>query len=167
MPYPEPIVQPMREELSRNGVTELRTAADVDNTFANTEGKTHLLVINSICGCAAANARPAVLLSQQADIQPDEYVTVFAGQDVEATARARDYMVGIQHSSPFIALFKDGDPVYVLERRHIEGRSASTIALDLVTAYEHYCSDEPKTEAPEPESGESGEQLPSTFKSIL
>lgn len=157
----------MREELSRNGVTELRTAAEVDNTFANTEGKTQLLVINSICGCAAANARPAVLLSQQADIQPDGYVTVFAGQDVEATARVREYMVGIPPSSPFIALFKDSEPVYVLERRHIEGRSANTIALDLVTAYEHYCSDETKPGLPEPTRGEVDEPLPSTFKSIL
>jgi len=172
MRYPEALVQPMRQELTRLGVEELRTAADVDRALAEAEGQTMLVVINSVCGCAAANARPAVALAQRAAAQPDRAVTVFAGQDLEATARVREHLLGIPPSSPFMALLKDGDPVFVLERRHIEGRSASAIAADLVAAYEKYCGPE-GAEAGEVERPSLAEQpnvpndLPSTFRSIL
>ena len=171
MPYPEQLVRPMREELTRAGVLELLDANAVDAAFDESEGKTQLLVINSVCGCAAANARPAILLSRQAPVQPDEYVTVFAGQDGEATARVRELLVGIPPSSPFIALFKDKEPVYVLERRHIEGRSASAIAMDLVQAYDSFCAPESAgTGAPsvtDTLDEHKDQDLPSTFKSIL
>lgn len=167
MPYPEPMVAPMRAELTRLGVIELRDTAAVDAAF-NTPG-TMVLVVNSVCGCAAANARPAIGLATQAEHQPDQYVTVFAGQDMEATARARELMPGIPPSSPFIALLKDGDPVYVIERRHIEGRSASAIATDLVGALGAWCAEgatgegHPSSPAAMPGHG-SG--LPPTFRSI-
>jgi putative YphP/YqiW family bacilliredoxin len=171
MPYPEQLVAPMRAELTRLGVEELKTPDEVDEAMSETTGGTTLVVINSVCGCAAANARPAVALARHAGIQPDRYVTVFAGQDVEATMRMREYLEGVPPSSPFMALFKDGEPVYVIERRHIEGRSASAIASDLGQAFEKYCGttetagNEPEKPAVEPQS-RSGE-LPSTFKSIL
>ncbi len=139
MPYPEALVLPMRAELTRLGVRELRTATDVDATFAEAAGKTLLLVINSVCGCAAAMARPAIALAGQHEQQPDIAATVFAGQDLEATVRAREYLAGIPPSSPFIALFKDGDVAYVIARHHIEGRSAQAIASDLAQAYSKYC----------------------------
>lgn len=172
MPYPPYLVQPMREELARLGVAELTDEAAVDVAMKDAEEGTTLVVVNSVCGCAAANARPAVALAQQASVQPDRSVTVFAGQDLEATARMRAYMPGIPPSSPFMALFKDGDPVFVLERRHIEGRSASAIAMDLARAYEQYAGAEAVTEdeparpevAPQPEVDNG---LPSTFRSIL
>jgi putative YphP/YqiW family bacilliredoxin len=169
MPYPEALVQPMRAELTRLGVGELRDAVEVDEAFAEMEEGTALLIVNSVCGCAAANARPAVALARQAPVQPDRYLTVFAGQDLEATARAREYLRGIPPSSPFMALFKDGDPVFLLERRHIEGRSASAIATDLVNAYGKYCGTDALPEGgPErpavPEWGHQG--LPPTFRSI-
>ncbi len=171
MPYPEEFVSPMREELTRLGVEELRDAAAVDAAFEASRSGTLLLIINSVCGCAAANARPAVALALQAPVrQPDRYVTVFAGQDLEATAQARSYLPGIPPSSPFIALFKYGEPVYVLERRHIEGRSASAIAADLVQAFEKYCGTETMPEeGPEmPEVPTYGvSSLPPTFRSIL
>lgn len=173
MPYPEAMVQPMREELTRLGVEELHDAADVDAAFEEGEEGTMLLVINSVCGCAAANARPAVALANRADTQPDRYVTVFAGQDLEATERAREYLPGIPPSSPFMALFKEGNPVYVVERKHIEGRSANAIAADLVDAFEKYCGDEaasnggPETPDVEESAQEGSDDLPSTFKSIM
>jgi len=171
MPYPEELVRPMREELTRLGVKELRDAAAVDAAFEAARGGTLLLVINSVCGCAAANARPAVALALQAPVsKPDHWVTVFAGQDLEATAQARAYLPGIPPSSPFIALFKYGEPVYILERRHIEGRSASAIAADLVGAFEKYCGTEAMPEeGPEmPEVSAYGpSSLPPTFRSIL
>ncbi len=154
MPYPEPLVQPMRGELTRLGVEELRTADAVDVAFEQAQDDTLLLIINSVCGCAAANARPAVALARRTPVQPDRYVTVFAGQDVEATARARAYLGGLPPSSPFLALFKNGDPVYVIERRHIEGRSANAIAADLVTAFEKYCG-----------TGEMAEDAPASGRS--
>ena len=170
MPYPEPLVRPMREELTRLGVDELLDMTAVDEAFEAAETNTTLLVVNSVCGCAAANARPAVAMSKQAPVQPDRYVTVFAGQDLEATARAREYLKGIPPSSPFMALLKHGDPVFVLERRHIEGRSASAIATDLVHAYAKYCGTEEQPEGePErpamPEMPQSN-NLPPTFRSI-
>lgn len=172
MPYPEAMVNPMREELTRLGVEELTTADEVDAAFEEADDETVLLVINSVCGCAAGNARPAVSMAREADLQPDRYVTVFAGQDEEATERVREkYLAGIPPSSPFLALFRNGQPVYVVERKHIEGRSANAIAADLVGAFESYCTDEePPADAPSsPEadaSPESGNGLPSTFQSI-
>lgn len=167
------MVKPMREELTRLGVEELHDADEVDAAFEDGDDGTMLLVINSVCGCAAANARPAVALAQRAEHQPDRYVAVFAGQDLEATERVRDtYLAGIPPSSPFIALFKEGDPVYVVERKHIEGRSANAIASDLVGAFEKYCG-EASTASEGPESPEidngasSGDDLPSTFRSIM
>lgn len=170
MPYPEQLVKPMREELTRIGVTELRDAHAVDEALSNAADKTQLLIINSVCGCAAANARPAVTLSKQSEIQPDEMLTVFAGQDMEATSRSREYLAGIAPSSPFIALLSSGDPVFVLERRHIEGRSASAIALDLVKAYEAHCGANANGQSVETAPGteaEGTDDLPPTFRSIL
>lgn len=171
MPYPEPLVRPMREELTRLGVQELLDITAVDEAFEAAEKETTLLIVNSVCGCAAANARPAVAMAQQSPVQPDRYVTVFAGQDMEATARAREFLRGIPPSSPFMALIKDGDPVYVLERRHIEGRSASAIAMDLVNAYQKYCgTDETAEGGPEtpemPEMPQASNGLPPTFRSF-
>lgn len=171
MPYPDAMVDPMREELTRLGVEELKTADAVDAAFDEADDETMLLVINSVCGCAAGNARPAVSMVQEVDPQPDRYVTVFAGQDLDATERVRDeYLPGIPPSSPFFALFRDGQPVYVVERKHIEDRSANAIASDLAEAFEAYCGDEVPTGAPSsPDvdpSGQAGNGLPSTFQSI-
>lgn len=170
MPYPEPLVAPMRAELTRVGVRELTTADAVDTCFQEAEEGTMVLIVNSVCGCAAANARPAITLAMQAPVQPDRYATVFAGQDLEATAKAREYMMGIPPSSPFIAVFKDSDPVFVLERRHIEGRSASAIAMDLVHAYTKYCGSDGgeggSVERPDVDVDQNPD-LPSTFRSIL
>lgn len=161
----------MREELTRLGVAELRTAADVERALREAAHGTTLAIVNSVCGCAAANARPAVALVQRVSPQPDRYVTVFAGQDLEATARLREHLAGIPPSSPFMALLKDGDPVFVLERRHIEGRSASAIAADLKAAFERFCGDgaAPATgEAERPETAAPpSPDRPSTFRSIL
>ena len=170
MPYPEALVQPMRAELTRLGVEELPTAEAVDAAFADTEDQTMLLVVNSVCGCAAAMARPAVALARQHATQPDRLVTVFAGQDLDATVRAREYLAGIPPSSPFMALFKNGDPVYIIERRHIEGRSAPAIATDLVGAFDKFCGtdataeDGPESPHVEWPSFQGG--LPPTFRSI-
>lgn len=169
MPYPEALVRPMREELTRLGVKELQNMTDVDEAFEAAESETTLLIVNSVCGCAAANARPAVAMAMQSPVQPDRYATVFAGQDMEATARARAYMKGIPPSSPFMALLKEGDPVFVLERRHIEGRSASAIAMDLVNAYKKYCGTDalPQNGPESPESAQqAGNGLPPTFRPI-
>lgn len=138
MPYDERFVAPMREELTRLGITEMRTPDDVDATLENARGTT-LVVVNSICGCAARNARPAVAVALRNGKRPDTLTTVFAGQDVEATARARRYFTGYQPSSPQIALLRDGRLVYMLERSQIEGRSADAIAGDLVAAFEEHC----------------------------
>jgi len=169
MPYPKQMVEPMREELTQLGVEELRTPDEVDAVFDEPEDETTLLVINSVCGCAAGNARPAVARAMDAtEAQPDRYVTVFAGQDLEATERAREYLPGIPPSSPFFALFREGQPVYVVERKHIEGRDATVIAQDLTEAFEAYCTDgEPPADAPSrPDPSQSGDGLPSTFQSI-
>ena len=138
MGYDESFVAPMRAELTRVGVRELRTPADVDAALQGTRGTT-LVVVNSICGCAARNARPAVTLALAQGKRPDALTTVFAGQDVEATARARGYMTGRAASSPSIALFKDGALAFMLERRDIEGRDAAAIARDLTAAFERLC----------------------------
>ena len=138
MPYDERFVTPMREELTRLGVRELRTPAEVDATLRDAPGTT-LVVVNSICGCAARNARPAVALALEHQRVPDTLTTVFAGQDLDATARARSYFTGYGPSSPQIGLLKDGKLVYMLERHQIEGRTAATIAQDLVAAFDAHC----------------------------
>lgn len=164
------MVEPMREELTRLGVEELKTPSAVDAAFEAAEDETMLLVINSVCGCAAGSARPAVAHAMNADAQPDQYVTVFAGQDLEATDHVRDeYLPGIPPSSPFMALFRDGQPVYIVERKHIEGREAEAIASDLADAFEAYCGPEdPPSDAPtRPDvSSAGGNGLPSSFQSI-
>lgn len=136
--YDERFVAPMRQELTRLGVEELRTAADVDSTLRDATGTT-LVVVNSVCGCAARNARPAVAAALQHDVKPDRATTVFAGQDTEAASRARSYFTGYAPSSPSIGLLKDGKIVFMLERFQIEGRGANEIAQDLTQAFDRYC----------------------------
>ena len=138
MPYPEQLCAPMRQELTQVGFEELKTMSDVESTIANSKG-TVLLVVNSVCGCAAGTARPGVTLSLKGDKKPGKLVTVFAGQDVEATAQARKYTLPYPPSSPCIALFKDGELMHFVERHHIEGRSAEMIAENLKAAYEEFC----------------------------
>ena len=136
--YDPEMVRPMREELTRLGFEELRTPADVDAALT-TERAPTLVVVNSVCGCAARNARPAAALAIQHERRPVRLLTVFAGQDADATARARSYFTGYQPSSPQIALFKDGRLVFMLERRNIEGRNAKDIANDLTAAFDRFC----------------------------
>ena len=136
--YDERFITPMRQELTRLGVEEMRAANEVDAKLKDAQGTT-LLVVNSMCGCAARNARPAVASALQHDKKPDHLTTVFAGQDIEATARARAYITGYAPSSPSIALLKDGKPVFMLERFQIEGRSAEEISEDLVGAFDKFC----------------------------
>lgn len=138
MMYDERFVTPMRQELTRLGVEELRTAADVDAALKDAPGTT-LVVVNSICGCAARNARPAVATALRHAVKPDRLTTVFAGQDVEAASRARSYFTGYPPSSPSIGLLKDGRLVFMLERYQIEGRGAQDIAQDLVAAFDKHC----------------------------
>ena len=138
MPYPEMMVAPMREDLVRVGFAEMRTPEDVDAVLG-TEKRTTLVVVNSICGCAAAMMRPAVYMSLQGDKKPEVLTTVFAGQDMEATDRTRDYITGYPPSSPSIALFKDRELAYFIERHQIEGRNPEDIATDLRAAYEQHC----------------------------
>lgn len=139
MMYPEYMLQPMREELTRLGVQELRTADAVDALLQEHKG-TALVVVNSVCGCAARNARPAIAMALANATKPEVSTTVFAGQDREATDRARSYFTGYTPSSPSIALFKDGDVVFMLERYQIEGRTAQEIAHDLTGAFDQYCA---------------------------
>jgi putative YphP/YqiW family bacilliredoxin len=136
--YDPRLVQPMREELTRIGFQELRTSDEVDAALGATKD-TALVVVNSVCGCAARNARPAAALAIQHATRPQRLLTVFAGQDADATARARSYFTGYPPSSPQIALFQDGKLVFMLERRNIEGRGAQDIAADLTAAFERYC----------------------------
>jgi putative YphP/YqiW family bacilliredoxin len=138
MSYDERLVTPMRQELTRLGVQELRTTEEVDATLRERAG-TAMVVVNSVCGCAARNARPAVAMALQHEKQPDLLTTVFAGQDIEATSRARSYFTGYPPSSPQIALMKDGKLVFMLERHQIEGRAADDIAGDLTEAFDRYC----------------------------
>ena len=139
MMYDERFVTPMRQELTRLGVEELRTPDEVDASLKGTPGTT-LVVVNSVCGCAARNARPAVATALRHAVKPDHLTTVFAGQDVEATAKARAYFTGYPPSSPSIGLLKDGEIVFMLERWQIEGRPADEIAHDLVNAFNRYCA---------------------------
>ncbi len=136
--YPAQLVQPMKEDLTNAGFTQLTSADEVDSTIANSEG-TLLVVVNSVCGCAAGNMRPGVKLSLQNDKKPSHLTTVFAGVDTEAVAQARNYFLPYPPSSPSIALFKDGKLVHFLERHHIEGGTAAMIAENLNEAYKQYC----------------------------
>jgi putative YphP/YqiW family bacilliredoxin len=137
--YPEIMVVPMREELTRLGIAELRTPEEVDSAL-NKQPGTALVVVNSICGCAAGRLRPAVRVALQgAQVRPDKSYSVFAGQDTDATARARSYFTGQPPSSPSIAILRDGELVYLMPRRDIESREAPAIAADLKAAIEKYC----------------------------
>ena len=136
--YDERFVTPMRQELTQLGVEEMRTPEEVDAKLKDAPGTT-LVVVNSVCGCAARNARPAVAKAIRNDARPDKLTTVFAGQDVAAVQRARSYFTGYPPSSPQIALMKDGQVVYMLERHQIEGRAADDIAKDLTRAFDKYC----------------------------
>ena len=135
--YPEELVKPMREELTKNGFSALYSADDVDAAIA-LKGTT-LVMVNSVCGCAAGTARPGAVASLQFDKKPDNLTTVFAGVDKESTQKAREHMVPFPPSSPAVALFKDGKLVHFVERHHIEGRSADMIAENLSAAFEEYC----------------------------
>jgi len=137
--YDEMIVAPMREELTRLGIQETRSAADVDKVLGDKKG-TVLLVVNSVCGCAAGMARPAVGMALENGSLPDKMITVFAGNDREATQRAREYLVGYRPSSPAIALFRDGQVVKMWERWQIEGRQAYDIAAEMAAAFDQYCA---------------------------
>jgi putative YphP/YqiW family bacilliredoxin len=137
--YPEEFVAPMREELTNVGFRELRTPQDVDEALSAGRGTT-LVMVNSICGCAAGKARPAVVQAISNPARPDVLTTVFAGQDRDATERARSYFTGYPPSSPSIALLRDGKLVFMLERRDIEGRDAFSIADDLTHAFDQYCT---------------------------
>jgi bacilliredoxin len=138
MLYPPEITEPCRQDLVQAGVTELRTPSDVDMALKDAKG-TALVVINSVCGCAAGMARPGVKMALQHTKLPAKITTVFAGVDKEATEQARKYIPGYPPSSPSIALFKDGNPVFVLERWQIEGRSPQEIAYQLVEAFDEFC----------------------------
>ncbi len=139
MAYPEFFVAPMRAELTSLGVEELRTAADVDKAVSETAG-TLMVVVNSVCGCAAGKARPGLALALRHGIRPERMTSVFAGFDTDATARARSYFTGAMPSSPSIALMKDGKMVYLMERRQIEVSSADQIASELHRAFETHCA---------------------------
>ncbi|HEY0553045.1 MAG TPA: BrxA/BrxB family bacilliredoxin [Thermoanaerobaculia bacterium] len=139
MPYSELLVRPMREELSSAGVKELRTPDEVD-AFMNEKSGTAMLVVNSVCGCAAGMARPGVRQALEGDRRPDRVASVFAGQDLEATARARSYIPDIPPSSPSVAFFKDGELVYFLPRHRIEGRDAHSVARDLTQVFAEHCA---------------------------
>lgn len=135
--YPEQIVKPMREQLTNQGFSELKSTNDVDNMISN-KGTT-LVVVNSVCGCAAANARPGAISSLLNEKKPNHLTTVFAGVDREAVDKVRHYLAPFPPSSPAIALFKDGELVHMLERHHIEGRSAEAISQNLAGAYNEFC----------------------------
>ena len=139
MPYPEMMVKPMREEVTRLGVTELRTVADVDSALGAAEG-TALVFVNSVCGCAAGMARPGLARALQHQVKPARLYSVFAGQDLDATARARSYFGEFQPSSPSVALMKDGEVVAFVHRHQIEGRSPDQVAALLTTAFDSHCA---------------------------
>jgi len=137
--YPEEFVQPMRQELTSIGFQELRTPAEVDAVLSKNSG-TVLVVVNSICGCAAGRARPAVAMALENKARPEHLATVFAGQDTDATAQARSYFTGYPPSSPSVALLRDHKLVFMLERKDIEGREPDEIAEDLTKAFDRFCS---------------------------
>ena len=136
--YPEFFIAPMRDELTRLGVIELRTADDVDKIIS--KNGTVMVVVNSVCGCAAGKARPGVALALEHGVRPDIIATVFAGADVEATERARSYLTGYPPSSPSIALLRDGKLIYLMERHQIENKEAKSIADELTEAFDKYCA---------------------------
>ena len=137
MPYPEQFIAPMRQELTQLGVRELRTPAEVDEAVESTG--TVMLVVNSVCGCAAGKARPGIAMALQHATTPDVVGTVFAGADIDATARARDHLMPYPPSSPSVGLFRDGKLVFMLERRDIENRDARAIAARLTEAFDQHC----------------------------
>jgi putative YphP/YqiW family bacilliredoxin len=139
MPYPEIMIKPMREDLTRIGVEELKTPEAVDDAVKNTSG-TLMIVVNSICGCAAGKARPGIALALGHENKPDKVATVFAGADIEATDRARSYFTGYGPSSPSIGILKDGQLVYMMERYQIEGRGPEQIANELTQAFDKFCA---------------------------
>jgi len=138
VPYPEFFVAPMREELTRLGVQELRTAAEVDQVVKRPG--TTMVVVNSICGCAAGKARPGIAMALEHPVKPDALTSVFAGADLEATERAREYFTGYPPSSPAIALLRDGQLVWMMERRQIENQSADLIARQITEAFDQHCA---------------------------
>ena len=137
MPVPEMILKPVREEMTRMGLQELRTPDEVDRAIK--EPGTLMIAINSMCGCAASRMRPAVARALKHSKKPEKLTTIFAGQDLDATSRARQHFVGYPPSSPSVALLKDGEVIWMLERRHIEGRMPDDIARDLVEAFDRFC----------------------------
>jgi putative YphP/YqiW family bacilliredoxin len=139
MRYPEQLITPMRQDLTQYGAVETRTPEDVDRTLAANSG-TVLMVVNSVCGCAAGKARPAVGMALQHAVRPDKVATVFAGADLEAVARVRELLPGVPPSSPSMAIFRDGKPVFVLHRHQIETRQAPEIAQVLTQAFDQYCA---------------------------
>jgi putative YphP/YqiW family bacilliredoxin len=139
MPYDPRLVAPMREEMVRMGAKELKTASEVDAALGDQKGTT-LVFVNSVCGCAAGNARPALALALKHGVRPQEIVTVFAGQDVEATGRARQYFSDYQPSSPSVALIRDGEVVHFIHRHQIEGQPPQTVAANLVSAFDKFCA---------------------------
>ena len=139
MPYPESFIGPMREELSRLGVEELKTPEAVDR-FVSQPGKTLMVVVNSMCGCAAAKARPGIALALKHAVTPDIVGTVFAGGDIEATERARRYFAPYPPSSPSIAILRDGEVLHFVPRQHIENQSAQAIAASLTEAFDRFCA---------------------------
>ena len=138
MPYDPRLVAPMRDEMVQMGAKELKTAADVDETLGDQKG-TMLVFVNSVCGCAAGNARPALAQALKHAVRPQQVVTVFAGQDVDATARARQYFSDYQPSSPSMALLRDGEVVHFIHRHQIEGQPPQTVASNLTAAFEKFC----------------------------
>jgi len=138
MPYPEMLIKPMREDLTRFGVEETRTPEEVDQVIRNTKG-TVMVVVNSVCGCAAGLARPAIGMALKHSVVPDKVVTVFAGADVAATDRARSYFKGYFPSSPSVGILQDGQIKFMLERHQIEGRDPNAIAKDLTAAFDRLC----------------------------
>lgn len=139
MPYPEIMIRPMREELTRLGVEELKTPEQVDAALKDSKG-TVMVIVNSVCGCAAGKARPGIALALEHDVRPDRVTTVFAGGDIEATDRARDYFKGFRPSSPSIAIMKDGEVVYMMERHQIENKWPQQIAQELTSAFDKHCA---------------------------
>lgn len=138
MPYDPRLVAPMRDEMIRMGAKELKTVAEVDEVLGDPKG-TLLVFVNSVCGCAAGNARPGLALALRHAVRPQQIVTVFAGQDLDATARARQYFSEYQPSSPSIALLRDGEVVHFVHRHQIEGQAPQTVAANLTTAFDKFC----------------------------
>jgi putative YphP/YqiW family bacilliredoxin len=146
MPYPEYLIAPMRGEMTDMGARELRTAAQVDDLVTKSEGVV-MMVVNSVCGCAAGKARPGIARALQHQNRPDVLATVFAGADIEATDRARQYFTGYAPSSPSIGLLQDGKLLYMMERSQIESRSAEMIAAELTAAFDKYCTTDTRSAA--------------------